>query len=67
LRRCGSSALEKIKPDLILLDVEMPGMDGYGAIKKLKADPVLKDIPVIFLTARSDSGSELEGPFPGGH
>jgi putative two-component system response regulator len=53
--------LEKVKPDLILLDVEMPGMDGYEAIKKLKADPVLKDIPVIFLTARSDSGSELEG------
>ncbi|MDR0731244.1 MAG: response regulator, partial [Treponema sp.] len=53
--------LEKIKPDLILLDVEMPEMNGYEAIRRLKAEKTTRDIPVIFLTGRNDSGSELEG------
>ncbi|MDR0708715.1 MAG: response regulator [Spirochaetaceae bacterium] len=53
--------LEKVTPDLILLDIEMPGMNGYDAIKKLKEEKKTHDIPVIFLTARNDSGSELEG------
>ncbi|GHV70869.1 response regulator [Spirochaetia bacterium] len=53
--------LARVKPDLILLDIIMPGMDGYEVIKKLKADPKTVDIPVIFLTARSDTGSELDG------
>jgi putative two-component system response regulator len=53
--------LEKILPDLILLDVEMPEMNGYEVIKKLKADTHSAGIPVIFLTAKNDMGSELEG------
>jgi len=53
--------LKKVIPDLILLDIEMPEMNGYEAIKKLKSDERLKDIPVIFLTAKKDSDSELEG------
>ena len=53
--------LENIIPDLILLDIEMPEMDGYEAIKKLKADHRFTDIPVIFLTAKNDEYSELEG------
>jgi putative two-component system response regulator len=53
--------LTKIQPDLILLDIEMPGMDGYEALKKLKAGRKTQEIPVIFLTARTDPGSELEG------
>ncbi|MCL2575055.1 MAG: response regulator [Defluviitaleaceae bacterium] len=53
--------LQKITPDLILLDVDMPQMDGYEALMTLKADARLKDIPVIFLTARSDSASEIRG------
>jgi len=53
--------LEKVEPDLILLDVEMPDMDGYETIKKLKSAPETSQIPVIFLTARNDAGSELEG------
>jgi putative two-component system response regulator len=53
--------LEKVMPDLILLDVEMPEMNGYEALKKLKTEHKSKDIPVIFLTARNDPGSELEG------
>jgi putative two-component system response regulator len=53
--------LEKVTPDLILLDIEMPEMDGYEAIRLLKNDARFEDIPVIFLTARSDDESELEG------
>jgi putative two-component system response regulator len=53
--------LENVTPDLILLDVEMPEMDGYTAIKQLKADERFADIPVIFLTSKSDDSSELEG------
>jgi putative two-component system response regulator len=53
--------LEKVIPDLILLDVEMPEMSGYETLKKLKREPKSKDIPVIFLTARNDPGSEFEG------
>jgi putative two-component system response regulator len=50
-----------IIPDMILLDIEMPEMNGYETIKKLKVDPRWWDIPVIFLSARTDTGSELEG------
>jgi len=53
--------LEKFIPDLILLDVNMPEMSGYEAIKILKDDPRYSDIPVIFLTAKSDEESEMEG------
>ncbi|MDR2028351.1 MAG: response regulator [Treponema sp.] len=53
--------LKKVSPDLILLDIEMPEMDGYETLKRLKAENKTKDIPVIFLTARNDPGSELEG------
>jgi putative two-component system response regulator len=53
--------LGKVVPNLILLDIEMPEMNGYEALKKLKAEKQTRDIPVVFLTARSDPGSELEG------
>ncbi|MDR3254031.1 MAG: response regulator [Synergistaceae bacterium] len=53
--------IENVTPDMILLDIEMPEMDGYEAIKKLKANPALAEIPVIFLTSKIDEGSELEG------
>ena len=48
-------------PDLILLDVMMPEMDGYEVCKSLKADPETKDIPVIFVTARGDVEDETRG------
>ena len=61
----GRSALRFMEshetPDLILLDVEMPDMNGYEVLSKLKARNETADIPVIFLTARSDDASELEG------
>jgi len=53
--------LEKILPDLILLDIEMPDVNGYQVMRMLKAEPRLADIPVIFVTAKSDDTSELEG------
>ncbi|MCL2070179.1 MAG: response regulator [Treponema sp.] len=53
--------LEKNDPDLILLDIDMPEMDGYETIKILKSKQETKDIPVIFLTAKSESEDELEG------
>ena len=53
--------LENVVPDLILLDIEMPEINGYEAIIKLKSDARFSDIPVIFLTSKNDEGSELEG------
>jgi len=53
--------LEKVMPDLILLDIEMPDMNGYDVIKKLKSNKSVANIPVIFLTARIDPESEVQG------
>lgn len=49
------------KPDLILLDVVMPGLDGYEVCRRLKAAPATRDIPVIFLTARTEAEDEKKG------
>lgn len=48
-------------PDLILLDIMMPGMDGYAVCQKLKADAVTSHIPIIFVTAKSEESDELKG------
>jgi len=53
-------AIERDLPDLILLDIMMPGMDGYAVSKALKSNPVTKDIPIIFLTAMTDVASKVE-------
>jgi len=53
--------LEHIKPDLIFLDVEMPETNGIDAARKLKSNDIYKNIPIIFLSARNDSTSEMEG------
>jgi len=52
---------EKILPDLILLDIDMPEMDGFQAIQVLRSDNKLKSIPVIFLTAKEDEATEKQG------
>ncbi len=49
------------QPDLLLLDVQMPGMDGYEVCRQLKADPELCDLPVVFVTAHSDEQAETRG------
>jgi putative two-component system response regulator len=53
--------LDKVSPDLILLDINMPVMDGYEVIKILKDNGQTSHIPVIFLTSKTDGNSELEG------
>lgn len=60
----GKVALERVKyalPNLILLDVMMPGIDGFETCRQLKANPETKDIPVIFMTALSDTANKVEG------
>src|SRR5579864_8338375 len=62
---CGEKALAlasaEEKPDLILLDVMMPGMDGYEVCSRLKADPATNEIPVIFLTGQTSAEDETRG------
>jgi putative two-component system response regulator len=53
--------LQNNAPAIILLDIDMPEMSGYEAIKILKSNPETKNIPVIFLTAKTESDDELEG------
>lgn len=53
--------MEKTVPDLILLDIDMPDMNGFEVVSRLKTSPKFKDIPVIFLTGQSDQDDELEG------
>ena len=53
--------LEKIRPDLILLDILMPGIDGFETCRRLKASPATKEIPVIFMTALADPVDKLKG------
>lgn len=60
----GDDAIQKarfFKPDLILLDVMMPGKDGYHTIKILRQNPDFKNTVIIFLTALSDEKSEIQG------
>jgi len=61
----GAMALEAVKavppPDLILLDIVMPGMDGYEVCARLKADPFTREIPVIFLTSMTEAVDEARG------
>jgi DNA-binding response OmpR family regulator len=65
----GESAIQvaaNSKPDLILLDVMMPGIDGYETCRRLKRDDRLASIPVLFLTARDDLHGIVEGFESGG-
>lgn len=65
----GHSALERVRyalPDIILLDVLMPEMNGFETCKRLKANPATADIPVLFLTALDDMVDKIQGFLVGG-
>lgn len=57
--RAGLQALHDSPPDLVLLDLMMPDMDGWDVYQQMKADPHTRDIPVIIVTARSQSIDRL--------
>ncbi|NDJ19436.1 response regulator [Myxacorys almedinensis A] len=60
----GESAIEQVQyhpPDLILLDVMMPGIDGFETCRRLKANPLTQEIPIIFMTALSETESKVKG------
>ncbi|GAB4032447.1 sigma-54-dependent transcriptional regulator [Spirosoma gilvum] len=64
VERDGKSAIEQIRyarPDLVLLDVMMPGMDGFETCRRLKLDPQTRDVPVIFMTALSETIDKVNG------
>jgi putative two-component system response regulator len=65
LANSGERALKMLvgspPPDLILLDIMMPGMDGYEVCQRLKSNPVTRDIPVVFLTAKTEVEDEKRG------
>lgn len=57
----GLAAVRELRPDLILLDLMMPDMDGWAVYQQIKADPALKDIPVIVVTAKAQSIDRVLG------
>src|SRR5690242_730542 len=60
----GPEALERIKkeaPDIILLDVMMPGMDGFEVCERIRSDPATMHIPVVMITALSDAADRVRG------
>ena len=63
--KTGDQALQRVadtpRPDLILLDIMMPGMDGYEVCRRLKAEETTRDIPVIFVTAMGEASDETKG------
>ncbi len=67
--RDGTSALKAVKrkrPDVILLDIRMPGMDGFEVNRRPRAAPELSDIPVIFLSAHTNDAMRQEASAAGG-
>src|ERR1700722_599005 len=59
--RDGLALIKREKPDLVLLDVMMPDMDGIEVCQRMQADEETRPIPVIFITARTTKESKLEG------
>ena len=65
----GASALQllrRITPDLILLDAVMPGLDGFETCRRIKSDPALASLPVVFMTGLADTGDIVHGLEAGG-
>ena len=53
--------IEKEKPDLVLLDIMMPGIDGFEVCRRIKENPATKSIPVVMLTAKKSSADQVKG------
>ena len=54
----GVAMAERHRPDLILMDIQLPELDGYGATRRIKADPALRTIPIIAVTSYALSGDD---------
>ena len=59
--RQALEVIEKVAPDLVLMDVMMPDMDGYEACERIKASTRWRDLPIIFLTAKTDIADIVRG------
>ena len=56
----GVVAAEKERPDLIVMDIQLPGLDGYEATRRIKANPALRHIPIIVVTSYALSGDDVK-------
>jgi DNA-binding response OmpR family regulator len=62
----GMQLARRYNPDLILLDIVMPGADGYQVSRQIRGDPILKEAPILFLTAKAKDEDKIEGFRAGG-
>lgn len=62
----GMHLARRHQPDLVVLDVVMPGTDGYQVCRQVRGDPLLQDVPILFLTAKSKDEDKIEGFRAGG-
>jgi len=57
----GLTLFKKVKPDVVLLDVVLPGIDGWDVLKKIKSGPLSRKVPVIMITAKSENTDKITG------
>ncbi|MCA9947603.1 MAG: response regulator, partial [Anaerolineales bacterium] len=57
----GLQLARRHRPDLFILDIMMPGADGYQVCRQIRGDPLLQDLPVLFLTAKAKDEDKIEG------
>jgi DNA-binding response OmpR family regulator len=57
----GLQVAHRLIPDLVILDVIMPGMDGYAVCREMRSDPILEEVPILFLTAKSKDEDKIVG------